>query len=205
MVSETAAAIMARDTPCRARDRRGLWACVAAVAAVAGFAVLVLGGSDPAIDTSKRQGNQRSLAVKPALTSRGAATDAIAAYRGYLDAFVAAAETANSLDPRLRWVLGDPALVQTQITLDLLSRGGLALRGHFNDDVAVSDVSVGTQTVTLRGCQDISDLQVVKKSSGAPMSAAASQNLRFPFIAKARLFEGRWIIVEMTADRTHRC
>lgn len=203
MVRESAAAILARQRPVRARRPWLLLLGGGATTAVVCVAILFLfTPSHPSASLHASRAGA-SLAGSP-LTEAAAARGASAAYQGYLAAFAAAGQRANSRDPRLETYLGGQALLQVRITLRSMAQSGLAYRGAFKSALKVTDVSLATQTVQLMDCQDLTSLQVIDARSGSPV-AESGQSVRFPVVAQARYYEGRWMIVAASADRSAKC
>lgn len=203
MVRESAASIMARQRPARARSPwlllLGGGATLVVVCAVALF--LFTRGTP---SESPRASRAAASFAGSALTEAAAARGAAAAYRGYLAAFAAAGQRANSRDPRLETYLGGQALLQVRITLRSMAQSGLAYRGDFRSAVKVIEVSLATQTVQLMDCQDLTSLKVIDARTGSPV-AESRQSVRFPVVAQARYYEGRWMIVSASADRSAKC
>lgn len=204
MVGDSAAAIMARQGSARIRGRRPMTVALVLAVVIAAM-VMIVAASRPRSGPPANQPTRQTVGLTGLSSAElAAARGALAAYGGYLDAYAAAGATANPVDPRLLKFAGDPALNEVQSSLQMLARGGLAYRGGFKGEVHVTKVSLDTHTVSLASCQDISELTVVAKSTGRPLPSA-TQNLRYPVNVEARFFDGRWLIVEATADRTRKC
>jgi hypothetical protein len=204
MVGESAAAIMARQAPTQPRGRWPLFASLGAALVVVSMIVVVVVTRPRSISAPAGAALQTVGANRRSVAEAAAAGGALAAYRGYLSAYALAGQTPNPFDPRLEGYARGGALIQVQLSLRTMSQSGLAYRGGFKGQVRVTKVSLVTRTVFLLNCQDISDLIVVSKSTGKP-GATSLQNLRFPVFAEARDYQGRWLIVKTTADRTRRC
>jgi hypothetical protein len=203
VVGETAAAIMARHVQPR-RDRRWLLGGIAAVTIVVTAIALILVTHAGASTPGRTERNQVAGLTPGADTEAAAARGALAAYSGYQSAYLSAARTRNPMDPRLDRFVGDPALIEARMSLRTMAQSGLVYRGAFKGDVRVTNVSLATQTVQLMNCQDISSLKVVDAKTGKAV-LTSTQNPRFPVVAQARYYKGRWVIVKATADRSMTC
>lgn len=203
MVGESAAAIMAGRRQARTGHR---WPLLAAMGAIAIFlaTLVTVVATRPRAVSAPTVVSLRTTGLSPGSAEAAAAQGALTAYYGYLDAYAAAGQTADPLDPRLERYAADAALIQVRVSLRTMAQNGLAYRGRFRGPVRVTAVSLATRTVSLVNCQDISALRVVERSTGRP-AANSLQSLRFPVVAQARYFEGRWIIVEANANRSRPC
>ncbi len=204
MVGESAAAIMARHASVPPRRR---WPSLVSIGLVAlsigSVALWTQMGSRTSGPKAPKRTQLSGLAPRDN-TEASASRAALATYRSYQDAYAEAGRRANPDDPRLARYAGDPALVQVQTTLQMMAKSGLVYRGRFRGRLAVTNVSLARGTVHLTECQDISALSVVDTRTGTriPQSGHLS---RFPVMAEVRYYKGRWLVVNVTADRSRTC
>ena len=135
-------------------------------------------------------------------TDAAAAAAALAAYRGFRKAQVAAEAVANAHSPDLAKYAGDKALAQERANLLQLARVGIVVRGAPVLDPKVSSAS--PTAVTITDCVDTTHWQPVYKATGKS-AAAPNQPTRVLATALARPYADRWLIQELTTDRSRPC
>ena len=150
-----------------------------------------LPSSTPTPSTSATQDPQ-------ALASAGA----LAAYRGFRQAQVAAEAVANAHNADLAKYAGDKALAQERANLLQLARAGIVVRGAPRLDPRVTSASATEVTIT--DCVDTTDWQPVYKATGKS-AAAPGQPTRVLATALARPYGDGWLIQELTTDRSRPC
>ena len=131
-----------------------------------------------------------------------AAAAALAAYRGFRKAQVAAEAVANAHSADLAKYAGDKALAQERANLLQLARAGIVVRGAPLLDPRVSSAS--PTVVTITDCVDTTHWQPVYKATGKS-AAAPNQPTRVLATALARPYADRWLIQELTTDRSRPC
>jgi hypothetical protein len=131
-----------------------------------------------------------------------ATAGALAAYRGFRQAQVAAEAAANAHSADLAKFAGDKALAQERTNLLQLAKAGIVVRGAPKLDPRVSSASATEVTIT--DCVDTTDWQPVYKATGKS-AAAPGQPTRVLATALARPYADRWLIQELTTDRSRPC
>lgn len=131
-----------------------------------------------------------------------ATAGALAAYRGFRKAQVAAEAVANAHNADLAKYAGDKALAQERSNLLQLAKAGIVVRGAPKLDPRVSSASATEVTIT--DCVDTTDWQPVYKATGKS-AAAPGQSTRVLATALARPYADRWLIQELTTDRSRPC
>jgi hypothetical protein len=131
-----------------------------------------------------------------------ATAGALAAYRGFREAQVAAEAVANAHSAGLAKYAGDKALAQERANLLQLAKAGIVVRGAPRLDPKVSSAS--PTAVTITDCVDTSQWQPVYKATGKS-AAVPGQPQRVLATALARPYAHRWLIQELTTDRSRPC
>ena len=130
---------------------------------------------------------------------------ALAAYRGFRRAQVAAEAVANARSPGLAKYAGDKALAQERANLLQLARAGIVVTGQPVLAPHVIAVALGgPPMVTIKDCIDTSSWKPIYKSTGKS-AAAPDQPSRVLATALARPYGKSWIIAELTTDRSRSC
>ncbi|MCU1493409.1 MAG: hypothetical protein JWO62_1173 [Acidimicrobiaceae bacterium] len=131
-----------------------------------------------------------------------ASDSALAAYRGFRRAQVAAEAVANAHDPALAKYAGDKALAQERANLLQLASAGIVVRGAPVLHPVVDSAS--PQAVTITDCVDTTGWQPVYKATGKS-AAAPGQPTTVLATALARPYGDGWLIVELTTERSRPC
>lgn len=180
----------------RSRDGLGREALATALACL--FLTSCSDSSPTARQTSTPTPTVSATPDADALASAGA----LAAYRGFRKAQVAAEALANAHSADLAKYAGDKALAQERANLLQLAQAGIVVRGAPLLDPRVS--SVTATAVTITDCVDTAHWQPVYKATGKS-AAAPGQPTRVLARALARPYADRWLIQELTTDRSRPC
>ncbi len=144
----------------------------------------------------------------PSATSEAAAdagTGALAAYRGFRRAQVAAEAIANAHSTELAKYAGDKALAQERANLLQLAQAGIVVKGQPVLQPVVAAVALGAApVVTITDCVDTSAWRPIYKATGKS-AAAPGQPSRVLATALARPYGHGWLIEELTTDRSRSC
>jgi hypothetical protein len=137
--------------------------------------------------------------------SAEAGAAALAAYRGFRQAQVAAEAIANAHSPDLAKYAGDKALAQERANLLQLAKAGIVVTGEPILKPAVASVALGASPeVTITDCIDTSGWKPIYKATGKS-AAAPGQVARVLATALARPYAHGWLIEELTTDRSRPC
>lgn len=174
------------------------WQSVAAAL----LAVTTTGCSGSSTPTSQPTPTPSVTASPTADANALARAGALAAYRGFRRAQVAAEAVANAHNPDLARYSGDKALAQERANLLQLARAGIVLRGAPVLNPVVDSAS--PEAVTLHDCVDTTHWQPVYKATGKS-AAAPGQPARVLATVLARPYGDGWLIVELTTERSRPC
>ncbi len=200
---------MTREASSSARRGRGLIAAAIAALVLVGAIVGV------AIWRARGSGSSAAPAQSPTASPSAAATgpeqqasqQALAAYNGYSEAYIAATATADYNNKDLPKYAADPLLAETRLALQMQGRQGIVNQGRPTWSVRVTKVNVSTRpySVTLEDCFDQTNWKSVYKATGES-AAAPDQAQRYIINSTAwRYDDGRWLITESKADRSRPC
>lgn len=181
---------------------------------ICALVVLLLGsaggcrGGDPAGSPTPPPAStiSPSPSVDPSIAA--ATTQILARYRGYQNAYRAAAAAPNADDSALRKYIGDPLLTQVRQDLRLLKANGLVRQGTPHISPAVNEVQLtATPAIaSIQDCYDVGDVHVINKATGKSADAP-NQATRYRVTSRAKFFGGStgWLIVQSDADRNSTC
>jgi len=171
----------------------------------------VAGCSDPASapPTSSPSGTQSSTTSAPPTASADptaeASAAALAAYRGFRAAQVEAGQTSDARNADLEKFAGDKALADERANLLQLADAGIVFVGAPALDPQVTGVDLGASpSVTITDCVDNTDWRPIHQATGES-AAAPGQQLRVPATAVVRAYADRWVVMELTSDRSRSC
>ena len=134
-----------------------------------------------------------------------AAAAALEAYRGFRRAQVAAEAVADARSPALAIFAGDKALAQERTNLLQLAQAKIVVTGQPTFRPEVVSVSLdGDQVVTISDCVDNGSWSPVFRETGKS-AAAPNQSATVLATALARPYRQRWIITELSSDRSRSC
>jgi hypothetical protein len=131
-------------------------------------------------------------------------TDVLAAYRGFWRAATAAEARPGRRHPQLARYATDKALAAEQATIVLYRQQGIIGRGEAKLSPEVVSISLASAQAVIRDCLDLTDVEAVYRSTGKS-AIAAGQSRRHVATAKAAVYDGRWLLTELVADRTRPC
>lgn len=162
--------------------------------------------SSPPPPSSTSPSRSSSTSPTPSPDASAAAREAaLAAYRGFRRAQVAAEATADARNPELAKYAGDKALAQERANLLQLAEAGIVVTGKPIFSPEVTAVSLGSSpVVTITDCVDTQGWTPVYKATGKS-AAAPNQPRRILATALARPYGDGWIITELTTDRSRTC
>lgn len=174
--------------------------------AVALLLVGALTGCSGKVEPSTKPTPIATITPTPTPDSTALATaGAMAAYRGFRHAQVAAEAVANAHSPDLAKYAGDAALAQERANLLQLAHAGIVVKGAPVLSPKVTNVALGAaRAVTITDCLDVSDWQPVYKATGKS-AAAPGQPTRVLATAVARPYGDGWLIQQLTTDRSRPC
>ena len=134
-----------------------------------------------------------------------AAAAALEAYRGFRRAQVAAEAVADARYPELATYAGDKALAQERTTLLQLAQAKIVVTGQPTFRPQVSSVVItGDTVVTITDCVDNGNWTPIYRETGKT-AAAPNQAATVLATALARPYGQRWIITELSSDRSRPC
>ncbi len=126
------------------------------------------------------------------------------AYRGFWKAATAAEAHPGRRHPELAKYATDKALAAEQATIVLYRQQGIVGRGEPKLNPEVLGISLGTGKAVIRDCLDLSGVDAVYRSTGES-AIPPDQSRRHVATAKAALYNGRWLVTELVADRKQPC
>lgn len=135
-----------------------------------------------------------------------ATAEVLAAYLGFWEAATEARAHPNRRHPRLAKYAIDKALAAEQATIVLYRQQGIVGRGEpkLNPKVIALATNRDPATALIRDCVDVSNVEAFYRDSGQS-ALAPSKTFRHIATAKATIFDGRWVIREITTDRKQPC
>ncbi len=131
---------------------------------------------------------------------------ALAAYRNYVQTYVAASNKGD-YNAKLDRFVADPALLTVRQDLLIKFQQGLVTKGEPISAPTVSRVDTSRRPLTaeIEDCFDTEEWDVVSKRTGKSVRTEG-QATRYVVIAKAELFDdGQWRIREVNAQRERPC
>ena len=164
------------------------------------------GGSGPAVAALPSAQPSATVSASPSLDARAiAAAAALEAYRGYRRAQVAAEAVADMTYPGLSTYAGDKALARERSNLFQLARDKIVMTGQPIFRPQVSNVVLtGDPSVTISDCVDNGTWAPVHQATGKS-AAAPNQPMTVQTTALLRNYNQRWVVVELTSDRSRPC
>jgi hypothetical protein len=179
------------------------------LAALLGLPVLAAcrsgNGAQPAASASVRASASPSPSVDPKVAD--ATGKALAAYNGYREAMVAAEAAADYNNQDLPKYVADPLLTQAKGDLYLKQQQGYVMTGRpqWSPQVTTVNVTIRPYTVQITDCLDTTGWDTVNKATGKSV-AVPGQAKKYVVTSEAKQYDdGRWLIDQSTADRSHLC
>ena len=131
--------------------------------------------------------------------------EALAAYRGFREAQVVAERAADPSHEELERYAGDQALADERVNLVQMANAGVVMTGEPTFNPEVTSVDLGeTPTVAITDCIDTTGWTPIYEETGKS-AVAPGQPARVLATALARPYEDRWLITEVTTDRSQSC
>ncbi len=145
-----------------------------------------------------------SPTIDPAVSEAEAA--ALEAYRGFWDAQVAyLASPGNSEPAELQQYAVDKALAGVRSAAELFALNGIVAQGQPALSPTVTELEMdGMPSAMIKDCVDIANWQTVYASTGES-AAAPGQLQRQQTEAYTFLYDGRWVVGEVTVYRDRTC
>lgn len=131
---------------------------------------------------------------------------ALAAYNGYLSAYVTAARTANWHDAAIDRYTADPFRQQAKLTLYSYAQNHIVLTGRPRSHPVASSVNTTTSphSVVLTDCVDASSWRPMVRSTGKP--AADNAPTRYAAsILVVQYASGQWLVQQVTKATVPSC
>ena len=197
-------------TPSARGDGMGATTCRRAAAAVALALFAIAGCTDARPDAASPTSSSQTPSPTPTSSSAtpdphaSAMAQVLAAYRGFWRAATAAEARPGERHPQLAEFATDKALAAEQATIVLYRQQGIVGRGEPKLNPEVVSVSLVSEQAVIRDCLDLTDVEAVYRSTGKS-AIAAGQSRRHVATAKAAVYDGRWVITELIADRKRPC
>lgn len=143
--------------------------------------------------------------VPTASTTVDAAEDAarraiLAAYNGYVEAYIKASATADYRTKELATYVGEPLLGQLFNNLFTMSRSGVHNEGRPIWSPTVTELRLDSGEAVIQDCFDSTSWNTV--GGKVPPTTQAK---KYPIVVKAKRVNGRWFVYESTAQRSSTC
>lgn len=168
-----------------------------------GVALCVLAGctADPAAPDAAPTGATTAPGTPtPDVVEEGARHDVLAAYNGYLEAYVKASATADYRTKELATYVGEPLLGQLLNNLFNMSRSGVHNEGRPTWNPTVTELRLDANQAVIQDCFDSTNWNTVGgKAQPTP------QAKKYPVVVKAKRVNDKWYVYESTAQRSSTC
>ncbi|MDG4784941.1 hypothetical protein O7626_03165 [Micromonospora sp. WMMD1102] len=168
-----------------------------------GVALCVLAGctSDPAEpDVAPTSATTAAGTPTPDAVEEGARHDILAAYNGYLEAYVKASATADYRTKELATYVGEPLLGQLLNNLFNMSRSGVHNEGRPTWSPTVTELRLDANQAVIQDCFDSTNWNTV-----GGKAQPTAQAKRYPVVVKAKRVNDKWYVYESTAQRSSTC
>ncbi len=126
--------------------------------------------------------------------------DILAAYNGYLEAYVKATSTADYRTKELGPYVAQPLLGDLLHNLQLMSSSGVHYEGRPVSNPEVTELRLDVGTAVIEGCFDATNWNAV-----GGKAQPTAQAKRYPVVLKAKRVSGKWYLYEAVADRSATC
>jgi hypothetical protein len=196
-------------TPSARGDGMGAATRRRAAVAVA-LALIAVAGCTDGSPNSQRPPSSHTSSSPPTVSSSApdprasAMAEALAAYRGFWQAATEAEARPGRRHPQLARYATDKALAAEQATIVLYRQQGIVGRGEPKLSPEVVSISLAPGQALIRDCLDLTDVDAVYRNTGKS-AIASGQSRRHIATAKAAIYNGRWVVTELIADRTRSC
>ncbi|MGI5213869.1 hypothetical protein [Plantactinospora sp. CA-290183] len=169
-----------------------------------GVALCVLAGctSEPASEPDAKPTSSAVTAATPTLNTveEQARHDVLAAYNGYLEAYVKASATADYRTTELATYVGEPLLGQLLNSLFNMSRSGVHNEGRPTWSPRVTELRLDANQAVIQDCFDSTNWNTV-----GGKAKPTAQAKRYPVAVKAKRVNDKWYVYESTAQRSSTC
>jgi len=187
--------------------RTGLRARAAAamVLALMSLAACTDARPDTARTNSPKTPTTTATSSTPTVDPQAAAeADVLAAYRGFWAAATEAEAHPHRRHPQLARFATDKALAAEQATIVLYRQQGIVGRGKPKLSPEVVALSISSGTAVIRDCLDLTNVDAIYRDTGKS-AIAPDQSRRHLATAKAAVYDGRWVIRDLVANRKQPC
>ncbi|MFI7025145.1 hypothetical protein ACIBMZ_20755 [Micromonospora sp. NPDC049900] len=126
--------------------------------------------------------------------------DVLAAYNGYLEAYVKASATADYRTTELAKFVGEPLLGQLLNSLHSMSRSGVRNEGRPTWSPSVTELRLDANEAVIQDCFDSTGWVVV-----GGKARPTTQAEKYPVVVKVKRVNGKWFVYESIAQRSSTC
>jgi hypothetical protein len=178
-----------------------IWARGVAIVALATTLATASGCSDPKPAQRPAPSNDSpsaSPSIDPA--EEQARAEVLAAYNGYLEAYIKASATADYRTTELAQFVAEPLLGQLINNLFNMSRSGVHNEGRPIWQPRVTELRLDANEAVIQDCFDSTNWNAVG-GKGAP----SAQAKKYPVVVKAKRVSGKWYVYDSTAQRSSTC
>lgn len=169
-----------------------------------GVALCVLAGctSEPAAEPQPTSTGGSTATAAPTVDAveEEARQAVLAAYNGYLEAYVKASATADYRTKELATYVGEPLLGQLLNNLFNMSRSGVHNEGRPSWSPTVTELRLDAGEAVIQDCFDSTNWNAV-----GGKAQPTAQAKRYPVVVKAKRVSGKWYVYESTAQRSSTC
>jgi hypothetical protein len=160
----------------------------------------------PAPSSSSSRHSEPSVAVAPVDPHASAKASVLAAYYAFWRVATSAEAHPRRRHPELAKFATDKALAAEQATLVLYRQQGIVGQGTPRlSPRVVAVATAGPQpSAAISDCLDLTAVDAVYRSTGKS-AIAPGQSRRHTATAKATMYDGRWMIRELVANRKQPC
>ncbi|MBX7268933.1 hypothetical protein KIF24_24805 [Micromonospora sp. Llam7] len=169
-----------------------------------GVALCVLVGctSEPSSepDATSTSSAAATAAPTPDAVEEQARHEVLAAYNGYLEAYITASATANYRTKELATYVGEPLLGQLLNNLYNMSRSGVRNEGRPTWSPTVTELRLDANEAVIQDCFDSTNWNAV-----GGKAQPTAQAKKYPVVLKAKRVNDKWYVYESTAQRSSTC
>jgi type II secretory pathway pseudopilin PulG len=172
-------------------------------AAVLGLTLSAIGGcsNDPTPEPSASVSSAGAMVSATAnAVEEQARQEVLAAYNGYLEAYVKASATADYNTQELAKFVGEPLLGQLLNNLFNMSRSGVHNDGRPTWSPTVTELRLDSNEAVVQDCFDSTNWNAV----GGKVQPT-TQAKKYPVVVKVKRVNGKWYVYESAAQRGSTC
>lgn len=164
---------------------------------------ILIGCSDkpsPAPTSAPATVNPSTAASSADPAEEQARREILAAYNGYLEAYIKASATADYRTQDLKKYVAEPLLGQLLNNLYNMSRSGVHNQGRPSWSPVVTELRLDSDQAVIQDCFDSTNWNAV-----GGKAKPTTQAKKYPLVVKAKRVSKKWYVYESTAQRSSTC